>query len=1143
MPDDYSGQQHERLTSAPSWRKAEQVKQPSALESALWNLPGMAWSGVSSAHAGLVNLTGSVAGGVVSGFNAVVNPVAAASATTITNTMGAAARNGRGPGGEGAGSVQSPSGTNQPHELYGDDGEELFSQEGEDDGFFAPVHAYDDSLELVVWDDATLYVPPPDVVAVEGREDDSPIMSQLQNEVAQMLGKTPPSPSPRGPKKNGNKEQMRERKAQQHAPVCADSNSLSVAHSNDEDKSYDTLHNRRSATARLLGQAAQKAAAAGYLAVQAVLMCAAALIQGPQQRVLQLAHVVDVTLRAMIATLALYGAIISTFVRRAFAPKAKTLPRPDVFQRLTTTFTRFLHANYPWLLAHPIFYGRPFPWQWKGWKPQRPSSDLSRSSLSESRIQGLPTLSALLRDLGDAVTPHNLLQKKRERRAEEQQLQLDQLQPWNLPFHVKDDCSKSTLQLSHDARDWGALRPTSPPSPRLDVVTPLVDFSALVPPADAEENDETILQKEINEALKSQGEEQQQQQRGADTAFPSFSSSSNAPSVIRHTPPSFPVATTAAININDEARSFKKTSGTNSGSSTTEQRAAPYSKGPELFTSYFPHELGEEEGAISPYLQKLHHQQQQQQQQQQQKFQQSGGAAVAATAATAAATTTITAAPESPTDSSNSDDSNDSSNDNSTILDGRNASAPPKMKASWASGKIASVFSASSRNNTTSTRPSSSHLSSFPSSPTNLDKSKSKELAQKEDEIDAIRAAQDSAYGRILADLTSTPMAITEEDVVDPPPGLNFRMPWAASVPSLEQMDKKMVVLAVESARAVQSKTQLWRYIEEIGIAPLLAAIKKSFHSTEEEAGGSSSTDGSSSSISSSSSSTSSSFSPSSYPFPPSSPSFAFPSLDEATAGEKGVLRTQAVEAILHLMNVAIDLRVLRAAFEEGPGLVLVVGREVVSDLIDIVEEPLLLLMPRIIRPRNDQLLYRGQRAAVEVLFQLVLASDKAITLIQNDGRLWNALQQMTAEGMYASESPTYATCHKLLAALGHNEWRPRQPGQRGLRILSFDGGGTRGVLSVALLKQVMERVGKDVFETFDVICGTSTGGILAVLFGIEKRTINEAEELYDKLVSKIFASSPLIQTTKLLLRTSYYDEVVWEQVRFQWIILLRVRS
>ena len=43
----------------------------------------------------------------------------------------------------------------------------------------------------------------------------------------------------------------------------------------------------------------------------------------------------------------------------------------------------------------------------------------------------------------------------------------------------------------------------------------------------------------------------------------------------------------------------------------------------------------------------------------------------------------------------------------------------------------------------------------------------------------------------------------------------------------------------------------------------------------------------------------------------------------------------------------------------------------------------------------------------------------RAIQLIQEDGRLWNALQQMTAEGMYAPTSPTFATCNKLLAAIG----------------------------------------------------------------------------------------------------------------------------
>jgi hypothetical protein len=46
--------------------------------------------------------------------------------------------------------------------------------------------------------------------------------------------------------------------------------------------------------------------------------------------------------------------------------------------------------------------------------------------------------------------------------------------------------------------------------------------------------------------------------------------------------------------------------------------------------------------------------------------------------------------------------------------------------------------------------------------------------------------------------------------------------------------------------------------------------------------------------------------------------------------------------------------------------------------------------------------------------------------------------------------------------ALGGVQWKPRQPGQKGLRILSLDGGGTRGVLSIALLKEIMQRVDRD---------------------------------------------------------------------------------
>ena len=74
---------------------------------------------------------------------------------------------------------------------------------------------------------------------------------------------------------------------------------------------------------------------------------------------------------------------------------------------------------------------------------------------------------------------------------------------------------------------------------------------------------------------------------------------------------------------------------------------------------------------------------------------------------------------------------------------------------------------------------------------------------------------------------------------------------------------------------------------------------------------------------------------------------------------------------------------------------------------------------------------------------------------------------------------------------LGGVPWK--QPGQKGLRILSLDGGGTKGVLSIALLKELMTRVGNDKpHEVFDIICGTSTGGIIATLLGIQMRGVEE---------------------------------------------------
>lgn len=52
-------------------------------------------------------------------------------------------------------------------------------------------------------------------------------------------------------------------------------------------------------------------------------------------------------------------------------------------------------------------------------------------------------------------------------------------------------------------------------------------------------------------------------------------------------------------------------------------------------------------------------------------------------------------------------------------------------------------------------------------------------------------------------------------------------------------------------------------------------------------------------------------------------------------------------------------------------------------------------------------------------------------------------------------------------------------------RILSIDGGGIRGVFPAALLAWVEEQVGNPIASYFDLIAGTSTGGIIAIGLGL----------------------------------------------------------
>lgn len=83
----------------------------------------------------------------------------------------------------------------------------------------------------------------------------------------------------------------------------------------------------------------------------------------------------------------------------------------------------------------------------------------------------------------------------------------------------------------------------------------------------------------------------------------------------------------------------------------------------------------------------------------------------------------------------------------------------------------------------------------------------------------------------------------------------------------------------------------------------------------------------------------------------------------------------------------------------------------------------------------------------------------------------------------------------------------------RPLRILVLDGGGFRGLGSLLVLQALMERVESDASEDspihlqkhFDLVVGTSTGGLQALMLGRLGFSVEETEIKYMEMGAKIF--------------------------------------
>jgi uncharacterized protein len=81
-------------------------------------------------------------------------------------------------------------------------------------------------------------------------------------------------------------------------------------------------------------------------------------------------------------------------------------------------------------------------------------------------------------------------------------------------------------------------------------------------------------------------------------------------------------------------------------------------------------------------------------------------------------------------------------------------------------------------------------------------------------------------------------------------------------------------------------------------------------------------------------------------------------------------------------------------------------------------------------------------------------------------------------------------------------------------KVLSIDGGGIRRIIPAMVLSEIEEQTGRQIAEMFDLIAGTSTGGILALGLtlpsdgGRPRYTAKDLIGLYEKEGSRIFPQS-----------------------------------
>ena len=170
-----------------------------------------------------------------------------------------------------------------------------------------------------------------------------------------------------------------------------------------------------------------------------------------------------------------------------------------------------------------------------------------------------------------------------------------------------------------------------------------------------------------------------------------------------------------------------------------------------------------------------------------------------------------------------------------------------------------------------------------------------------------------------------------------------------------------------------------------------------------------------------------------------------------------------------------------------------------------LVQSPLLFQSILAISNRDSHETMDVTVAALKALSHLCLDEEVATSLYHQ------GLEGFIQKELHHEDQRMREGCRKILNCVGYtghlNKRLTHLPSQRGVRILCLDGGGTKSVSTVGILIELERITGKRIHQLFDLICGTSVGGILSCLFGVACLGSEEVGTLQKRFFKEIFSS------------------------------------